>query len=112
MALQQRRCHPARCPSLCSSHVNLSFADVLAARPRLRTALLWLLPRIDMVHVFSLRKHYGTALEVSESGLVTDVLEDSEGGVVTGISEVQEQNGKLWFGSVTNSHIAVLNYNV
>jgi len=90
----------------------LSHADVLAARPRLRTALLWLLPNIDMVQVFSLRKSYGMALEVSESGRFTEVLEDREGRVVTGISEVHEHMGRLWFGSVANQHIAVVDYNV
>lgn len=93
---------------LCSSWL---LAEFLAARPLLRHAVIWLLPSIDIVQVFSLRKHFGLAVEVSEAGLLTTVLEDRKGTVVTGISEVHEHDGVLWFGSVANSNIAVLAYN-
>ncbi|KAL1191544.1 Protein STRICTOSIDINE SYNTHASE-LIKE 10 [Cardamine amara subsp. amara] len=41
-----------------------------------------------------------TAMKLSESGEVLEVLEDKEGKTLRSISEVDERDGQLWIGSV------------
>ncbi|KAL9295265.1 Protein STRICTOSIDINE SYNTHASE-LIKE 10 [Arabidopsis thaliana] len=43
---------------------------------------------------------HATAIKLSESGKVLEVLEDKEGKTLRFISEVEEKDGKLWIGSV------------
>lgn len=45
-------------------------------------------------------KPHATAIKLNEEGEVLEVLEDCEGKTVKFISEVEEKDGKLWFGSV------------
>ena len=46
----------------------------------------------------------------SEKGEILDVLEDKKGVVMKLVSEVREENGKLWIGTVAHNHIATLPY--
>ncbi|XP_042513670.1 protein STRICTOSIDINE SYNTHASE-LIKE 10-like [Macadamia integrifolia] len=45
-------------------------------------------------------KAHATAVKLNEEGKVVEVLEDSQGRTLRFISEVEENNGNLWFGSV------------
>ncbi|XP_009630288.1 protein STRICTOSIDINE SYNTHASE-LIKE 13 [Nicotiana tomentosiformis] len=46
----------------------------------------------------------------NENGEIIDVLEDKKGVVMKLVSEVRENNGKLWIGTVAHNHIATLPY--
>ncbi|WMV39450.1 hypothetical protein MTR67_032835 [Solanum verrucosum] len=50
---------------------------------------------------------HATAIKLSEDGQVLEVLEDVEGKTLRSISEVQEKQGKLWFGSVLMPFLGV-----
>ncbi|XP_058205827.1 protein STRICTOSIDINE SYNTHASE-LIKE 10 [Rhododendron vialii] len=54
-------------------------------------------------------KPHATAIRLSESGEILEVLEDSEGKSLRFISEVEENNGKLWIGSVLMPFIGIYN---
>ncbi|KAJ4969760.1 hypothetical protein NE237_002859 [Protea cynaroides] len=45
-------------------------------------------------------KAHATAIKLNEEGEVLQVFEDSQGKTLKFISEVEEKNGVLWFGSV------------
>ncbi|KAK9122960.1 hypothetical protein Sjap_012562 [Stephania japonica] len=76
--------------------------------PRLRKFLLKL-PIPLRVHQIINRSYKQPAIVVkySSEGELLEILEDSEGQVVRTVSEVEENDGKLWFGSVLMSFIAV-----
>ncbi|KAF8009373.1 hypothetical protein BT93_J0388 [Corymbia citriodora subsp. variegata] len=50
---------------------------------------------------------HGVVLKYSPEGKILLILEDSQGKVVRAISEVEENDGKLWMGSVLMPFIAV-----
>lgn len=53
-------------------------------------------------------KPHATAIKLSEDGGILEVLEDVEGKKLRFISEVhEEENGKLWIGSVLMSSLGV-----
>lgn len=54
-------------------------------------------------------KPHATAIRLSESGEILEVLEDSEGKSLRFISEVEENNGKLFIGSVLMPFIGIYN---
>ena len=47
---------------------------------------------------------------LDENGEILEVLEDREGEVMKLVSEVKEEKGKLWIGTVAHNHIATLTY--
>ncbi|KAG5386274.1 hypothetical protein IGI04_037744 [Brassica rapa subsp. trilocularis] len=55
-------------------------------------------PRLHSL--FTGGRPHATAMKLSESGEVLEVLEDREGKRLRFISEVEEKDGKLWIGSV------------
>lgn len=50
---------------------------------------------------------HGIVVKYSREGKILQILEDRDGKVVQSVSEVEEKDGKLWMGSVLNSHVAV-----
>lgn len=52
-------------------------------------------------------KAHATAVRLSEEGEVLEILEDCEGKTLKFISEVEEKDGKLWFGSVLMPFVGV-----
>ncbi|KAK9170248.1 hypothetical protein Syun_002388 [Stephania yunnanensis] len=76
--------------------------------PRFRKFLLKL-PISLRVHQIINRSYKQPAMVVkySSEGELLEILEDSEGQVVRTVSEVEENDGKLWFGSVLMPFIAV-----
>ncbi|XAR69598.1 Strictosidine synthase [Bertholletia excelsa] len=52
-----------------------------------------------------------TAVKLSESGEILEILEDCEGKRVRFISEVEERDGKLWIGSVMMPFMAIYDLN-
>ncbi|XP_022971473.1 protein STRICTOSIDINE SYNTHASE-LIKE 10-like [Cucurbita maxima] len=52
-------------------------------------------------------KAHATAVRLSEEGEILEVLEDCEGKTLKFISEVEEKDGKLWFGSVLMPFVGV-----
>ncbi|KAG6580889.1 Protein STRICTOSIDINE SYNTHASE-LIKE 10, partial [Cucurbita argyrosperma subsp. sororia] len=52
-------------------------------------------------------KAHATAVKLSEEGKVLEILEDCEGKTLKFISEVEEKDGKLWFGSVLVPFVGV-----
>ena len=54
------------------------------------------------------KPHAGAVKLCGKTGEVMEVLEDSEGKNIKFVSEVQERDGKLWFGSVFLPSVWVL----
>ena len=52
---------------------------------------------------------HATAIKLSEEGKILEVLEDTVGKSLKFISEVEEKDGKLWFGSVLMPFLGVYN---
>ncbi|KAG7561156.1 Strictosidine synthase conserved region [Arabidopsis thaliana x Arabidopsis arenosa] len=57
--------------------------------------------------LFTGGRPHATAIKLSESGKVLEVLEDKEGKRLRFISEVEEKDGKLWIGSVLMPFLGV-----
>ncbi|XP_010504622.1 PREDICTED: protein STRICTOSIDINE SYNTHASE-LIKE 10-like [Camelina sativa] len=62
-------------------------------------------PRLHSL--FTGGRPHATAVKLSESGEVLEVLEDKEGKRLRFISEVEEKDGKLWIGSVLMPFLGV-----
>ena len=62
-------------------------------------------PRLHSL--FTGGRPHATAMKLSESGEVLEVLEDREGKRLRFISEVEEKDGKLWIGSVLMPFLGV-----
>ncbi|CAA7060547.1 unnamed protein product [Microthlaspi erraticum] len=62
-------------------------------------------PRLHSL--FTGGRPHATAMKLSESGEVLEVLEDKEGKRLRFISEVEEKDGKLWIGSVLMPFLGV-----
>lgn len=52
-------------------------------------------------------KPHATAVKLSGEGVLLEILEDCEGKTLKFISEVEERDGKLWFGSVLMPFVGV-----
>ena len=55
-------------------------------------------------------KMYTVISLLDDKGEVLEVLEDQQGQVMKLVSEVREEQGKLWIGTVAHNHIATLSY--
>ncbi|XP_010525477.1 PREDICTED: protein STRICTOSIDINE SYNTHASE-LIKE 1-like [Tarenaya hassleriana] len=64
-----------------------------------------------MVYLFEGGKPHAVAVKLSEKGEIMEILEDSQGKTMTFVSEVQERDGKLWFGSVFMPFVWVYDLN-
>ncbi|KAJ7298234.1 hypothetical protein O6H91_Y008600 [Diphasiastrum complanatum] len=79
----------------------------LGPLPLLRKALLKI--PVPLRYTYSkFQKSQGMVVRYNADGEILEVLEDQQGAVVKYISEVEEQNGKLWLGSVLLPRIAIL----
>jgi hypothetical protein len=55
-------------------------------------------------------KMYTMIALLDDNGKILEVLEDREGKVMKLVSEVKEEKGKLWIGTVAHNHISTLPY--
>ncbi|KAI5063340.1 hypothetical protein GOP47_0021887 [Adiantum capillus-veneris] len=85
------------------------FSQLLGSLPRLRRIFLQL--PLPFKHVYRLHNggtpHGIIAKYSTSNGTLLDVFEDVSGNVVKSASEVDEQNGRLWVGSVLLPYISV-----
>jgi len=93
-------------------HVKVTpFAKLVSSFPWVGNALLKVGFNLKQLHTsFAGWKPHATAIKLSDKGEVLEVLEDSEGKTLKFISEVEEKDGKLWFGSVLMPFIGIYNY--
>ncbi|MCO5561464.1 hypothetical protein L7F22_015085 [Adiantum nelumboides] len=84
------------------------FSQLLGSFPLLRRAFLQLpLPFKHVYRIHSGAPHGIIAKFDTASGTLLDIFEDLSGNVVKSASEVDEQNGRLWVGSVLLPYISV-----
>ncbi|KAF7805339.1 protein STRICTOSIDINE SYNTHASE-LIKE 13 [Senna tora] len=84
--------------------------EVLTHNPWIRNIYFRLPMRMSLLARLMGMKMYTVISLVDENGHILDVLEDREGKVMKLVSEVREQDGKLWIGTVAHNHIATLPY--
>lgn len=84
------------------------YAHLCALYPKVRQFLLKL-PIPTKIHYLMQTggRPHALVLKYSPEGKILQVLEDRQGKVVRAISEVEEENGKLWMGSVLMPFVAV-----
>ncbi|KAG6430991.1 hypothetical protein SASPL_109066 [Salvia splendens] len=72
---------------------------------------LWKLPlSFKQLHYLIVGgKPHATAIKLSDTGEVLQVLEDAEGKTLKFISEMEERDGKLWIASVLMPYIGIYN---
>ncbi|XP_057958075.1 protein STRICTOSIDINE SYNTHASE-LIKE 13 [Malania oleifera] len=84
--------------------------EVLSRNPWMRSFYFRLpIPISFLARVMGMRMYTVISL-FSESGEILEVLEDKKGVVMKLVSEVREEKGKLWIGTVAHNHIATLPY--
>ena len=84
--------------------------EVLTHNPLLRNIYFRLPIRMSfLARVMGMRMYTVISL-FDENGEILEVLEDREGEVMKLVSEVREEKGKLWIGTVAHNHIATLPY--
>lgn len=84
--------------------------EVLSHNPWLRNIYFRLPIRMSLLaRVMGMRMYTVISL-MDENGEILEVLEDREGEVMKLVSEVREEKGKLWIGTVAHNHIATLPY--
>ncbi|KAG8369485.1 hypothetical protein BUALT_Bualt14G0018600 [Buddleja alternifolia] len=84
--------------------------EVFVHNPWIRSVYFRLpLPMRYLARFVGMRMYTMISL-VNEEGEILDVLEDKNGDVMKLVSEVKEENGKLWIGTVAHNHIATLPY--
>ncbi|KAF4374467.1 hypothetical protein F8388_016018 [Cannabis sativa] len=85
-------------------------SNLIVSKPWAGTTLLKLPLSFKQLHYILIGgKAHATAIKLGEDGKVLDVLEDCEGKSLKFISEVEENNGKLWIGSVLVPFIGIYN---
>lgn len=84
------------------------FAKWISSFPWLGNALPKVGFNFKQLHTsFAGWKPHATAIKLSDKGEILEVLEDCEGKTLKFISEVEEKDGKLWFGSVLMPFIGI-----
>ncbi|KAL6507124.1 transcription initiation factor TFIIH subunit [Orobanche hederae] len=85
------------------------FSRISMAHPWIGKFFMKTLKMELLVFLFEGGKPHTAAVKLSgETGEVVEILEDSDGKTMNFVSEVQEKDGKLWFGSVFLPSIWVL----
>ncbi|KAI4324351.1 hypothetical protein L6164_023898 [Bauhinia variegata] len=84
--------------------------EVLSRNPLLRNIYFRLPIRMHVLARVMGMKMYTVISLLDENGQILEVLEDREGKVMKLVSEVREEKGKLWIGTVAHNHIATLPY--
>ncbi|BBN09341.1 adipocyte plasma membrane-associated protein [Marchantia polymorpha subsp. ruderalis] len=87
---------------------RISFDRFMNSYPKVKQALLKLPISMKFLYGMFSGKPHATALKYSPEGKLLQVVEDLKGETVRLISEVEEHDGKLWFGSVLLDHVAVI----
>jgi sugar lactone lactonase YvrE len=86
------------------------YGHVNAKYPKLRNFLLKLPISAKFQYLFNIGgRLHAVVAKYSSEGKLLQILEDSQGKVVKAVSEVEENNGKLWMGSVLMPFIGVYN---
>jgi len=84
--------------------------EVLSNNPWLRNIYFRLPIRMSLLARAMGMRMYTVISRLNDKGEVLEVLEDREGEVMQLVSEVREEQGKLWIGTVAHNHIATLSY--
>ncbi|KAG4948051.1 hypothetical protein JHK82_041226 [Glycine max] len=84
--------------------------EVLSHNPWLRNIYFRLPIRMSLLARAMGMKMYTVISLLDDKGEVLEVLEDQQGQVMKLVSEVREEQGKLWIGTVAHNHIATLSY--
>ncbi|KAK6930544.1 hypothetical protein RJ641_004638 [Dillenia turbinata] len=84
--------------------------EVLTNNPWLRSLYFRLPLRMSILARLMGMRMYTLISLFSEEGEIVEVLEDRKGAVMKLVSEVRENKGKLWIGTVAHNHIATLPY--
>lgn len=84
-------------------------ANLITSNSWIGKTLLKLPLTFKQLHKLLVLEVHATAIKLSEEGQVLEVVEDCEGKGLRFISEVEENNGKLWFGSVLMPFIGAYN---
>ncbi|XP_062111995.1 protein STRICTOSIDINE SYNTHASE-LIKE 10-like [Humulus lupulus] len=85
-------------------------SNLVVSKPWAGTTLLKLPLSFKQLHYILVGgKAHATAIKLGEDGRILEVLEDCEGKSLKFISEVEENNGKLWIGSVLMPFIGIYN---
>lgn len=82
-------------------------ASLESKYPKLRKFLVKLPITAKFQLLLRGQRLHAALVKYSPEGKLLQILEDSQGKVVRAASEVEEQDGKLWIGSVLMSFIAV-----
>lgn len=82
--------------------------EVLINNPWMRSVYFRLPVRMRYLARLVGMKMYSVVSRFNEKGEILDVLEDKKGVVMKLVSEVREEKGKLWIGTVAHNHIATL----
>ncbi|XP_047325742.1 protein STRICTOSIDINE SYNTHASE-LIKE 3-like [Impatiens glandulifera] len=89
------------------SRLNM-YAYITGLYPNLRRFLLKLPVPAKIHYLLHIGgRIHGLVAKYSPEGEIVQILEDSEGKVVKAVSEVEENEGKLWMGSVMMPFVAV-----
>ncbi|XP_062079744.1 protein STRICTOSIDINE SYNTHASE-LIKE 10-like [Humulus lupulus] len=86
-----------------------AISNLIVSKSWTGNILLKLPLSVKQLHYIMGGKAHATAIKLSEDGNVLDVLEDCEGKRLRFISEVEENKGKLWIGSVLMPFIGIYN---
>ncbi|XAR71175.1 Strictosidine synthase [Bertholletia excelsa] len=84
--------------------------EVLIHNPWIRNIYFRLPVRISYLAKLMGMKMYSVISLFNDQGRVLDVLEDRNGEIMQLVSEVREEKGKLWIGTVAHNSIATLSY--
>uniref|UniRef100_A0A175YLC6 Strictosidine synthase conserved region domain-containing protein n=1 Tax=Daucus carota subsp. sativus TaxID=79200 RepID=A0A175YLC6_DAUCS len=82
--------------------------EVLINNPWMRSVYFRLPVHMRYLAKWVGMKMYSVVSRFNEKGEILDVLEDRKGAVMKLVSEVREEKGKLWIGTVAHNHIATL----
>lgn len=84
--------------------------EVLSHNPWLRNIYFRLPIRMSLLARVMGMKMFTVISLLDGKGKVLEVLEDRQGDVMKLVSEVREEQGKLWIGTVAHNRIATLSY--
>ncbi|XP_050229655.1 protein STRICTOSIDINE SYNTHASE-LIKE 13 [Mercurialis annua] len=84
--------------------------EILTQNPWIKSIYFRLPIRMSILARLMGMKMYTAVSLFDENGKILEVLEDPKGVVMKLVSEVREEQGKLWIGTVAHNHIATLDY--
>lgn len=84
--------------------------EILSNNPWFRNIYFRLPIRMSLLARVMGMKMYTVISLLDDKGNILEVLEDRKGQVMKLVSEVREEKGKLWIGTVAHNQIATLPY--